>query len=274
MSNPVFGSSGVFADPSSRRGSGPVAGQPVDAPTLEQMYQAPTATTRDTGRLTYDDVIMKTGGLLALLAVVAAGTWMVSDTMPYLYIIGAIVGFVLAMVNIFKKQPSPALITAYAVAEGVFVGGLSALLDRAYPGVAMQALLATAVTFAVTLFAFKSGKVRVTPKANKIFMIAMLSYLAFSLVNVGLMIFGGTDSAWGLRSGVEVFGIPLGVLIGALAVLLGAYSLVVDFDGIERGVRQGAPAKFAWTAAFGLIVTIVWLYVEFLRIFAILQGRD
>lgn len=284
MSNPVFGASPVFADPVKRRGKQqrqPAQADPYAAPpaasTLDQMYQAPSATTVDTGRLTYDDVIMKTGGLIALLIVVAGATWVAFDAMPMLYIAGAIVGFVLAMVNIFKKKISPGLITAYVVAEGVFLGGLSAMLNSIYPGVAIQAFLATVITFAVTLVAFKSGKIRVSAKSTKIFMIAMLGYFAFSLVNVGIMIFGSgaaASSAWGLRSGVEVFGMPLGVVIGVLAVVLAAYSLVLDFDSIKRGVEQGAPAKFAWKAAFGLIVTLVWLYVEFLRIFAILAGRD
>lgn len=269
MSNPVFGSSNVFADPVKRRGD--KAPATPDAGTLDQMYAAPSATPVQTGRLTYDDVIMKTGGLLALLVVVAGATWLLA---PQLYIVGAIVGFVLAMVNIFKKQPSPALITAYAVAQGVFLGGLSAVLDAVYPGVALQALLATAVTFGATLVLFTSGKVRATPKLTRIFLVAMVGYLAFSLVNLGIMIFGSNDAAWGLRTSVTIMGMPLGVVIGVVAVLLAAYSLVIDFDAIQRGVREGAPAKFAWTAAFGLIVTLVWLYVEFLRIFAILSGRD
>lgn len=312
MSNPVFGSSAVFADPVKRRGNkknqqdqqtpqnqqqapsqqgaygaprtnpysagqqqnpygAPAHGAAPSAAGMNQMYNAPSATPVDTGRLTYDDVIMKTGGLIALLIVVAAATWVAYDAMPYLYIVGAIVGFGLALVNIFKKKISPGLITAYAIAEGVFVGGLSAMLDGIYPGVALQAVLATAITFGVTLGLFKSGKIRASAKATKIFMVVMLGYVAFSLVNVGIMMFGSNDSAWGLRSSVTVFGIPLGVIVGVLAVILAAYSLVLDFDSIQRGVQQGAPAKFAWKAAFGLIVTLVWLYVEFLRIFALLS---
>ncbi len=300
MSNPVFGSSSVFADPVKRRGnkkedrqqttsqadpyagsqqgaygagSGAYSAAPAAA-SLNQMYDSPSATSVDTGRLTYDDVIMKTGGLLALLVVVAALTWVSFDAMPNLYIAGAIIGFVLAMVNIFKKKISPGLIIAYAIAEGVFVGGLSAMLNSVFPGVALQAVLATAITFGVTLALFKSGKIRASAKATKIFMVAMLGYLAFSLVNVGVMVFGSSNSAWGLRSDVEVFGMPLGVVVGVVAVIIAAYALVLDFDSIQRGVTQGAPAQFAWKAAFGLIVTLVWLYVEFLRIFAILAGRD
>ncbi|HEY0217875.1 MAG TPA: Bax inhibitor-1/YccA family protein, partial [Cellulomonas sp.] len=142
MSNPVFNNSAVFGDPRARgtkgarqqqapspymTGTATTAGPVVEAATLEQMYGAPTATTRDTGRLTYDDVIMKTGGLLALLVVVAAVTW---NTAPQLYFVGAIVGLVLGLVNSFKKNPSPPLIIAYTVAEGVFLGGISYLFQN------------------------------------------------------------------------------------------------------------------------------------------------
>ncbi len=269
MSNPAFGSNPVFADPVKRRGEASVS-----PATLDAMYGAPSATPVQTNRMTYDDVIVKTGGLLALLAIVAAITWQLTDTMPGLYLVGLGVGFVLALVNIFKKTPSPALITAYAVAEGVFLGGLSAILDSVYPGIAMQALIATVVTAGVTLALFSSGKVRVTPKATKIFLVAMIGYAVFSLVNIGMMLFGATDSAWGMRSDITIGGMPLGVVIGALAVVLAAYSLVMDFDSIKRGVESGAPRIFSWSAAFGLIVTLVWLYTEFLRIFALLSGRD
>lgn len=274
MTNPVFGSNQVFKDPVQRRGRQVGPQTPVDPSTLENMYAMPSATAVQTGRLTYDDVIVKAGGLIALLVVVAGLTWVATPTMPALWIVGAVVGFVLALVNIFKKTPSPALITAYTVAEGMFLGGLSAILNAVYPGVAMQALVATVVTFGVVLVGFRSGKLRTSPKLTRIFMIAMLSYFAFSLVNVGIMIFGSSDAAWGLRSSVSIGGIPLGVVIGVLAVLLASYSLVMDFEAIERGVVQGAPRSFAWTAAFGLIVTLVWLYTEFLRIFALLSGRD
>ena len=136
--------------------------------------------------------------------------------------------------------------------------------------------MATCMMFAVTLLLFRSGKVRTSPKMTKIFLIAMVGYLVFSLVNVGIMIFGSgeiANSAWGLRSGVTVMGIPLGVIIGALAVLLAAYSLVMDFELIKNGVQNRVPEEWAWSAAFGLMVTLIWLYVEILRILAILRGN-
>jgi len=275
MTNPVFNNSPVFGDPrQQRRGGqqtatqGPAWGTPgaqvADAATLEQMYDAPPATTRETGRLTYDDVIVKTGGLLALLVVVAAATWMVA---PGLWIVGAIVGLVLGLVNAFKKEPSPVLITLYTVAQGVFVGGISAFYEAAFNGLVGQAVLATLSVFAVSLFLFRSGKVRVTPKFQRAVLIGMAGYLVYSLVNLGLMFFGVGGGQYGpLRSGL------LGIVVGLVAVGLAAASLIMDFDAIKRGVDQGVPAKFAWSAAFGLIVTLVWLYLELLRLLAILRG--
>ncbi len=277
MSNPVFSNSPVFGDPRQQRGRqqggvaqapawGTPGAQAADAATLEQMYDAPTATPRDTGRLTYDDVIVKTGGLFALLVVVAAATWTLA---PGLWIIGAVVGLVLGLVNAFKKTPSPALITLYTVAQGVFVGGISAFYESFYNGIVGQAVLATLSVFAVALVLFRSGKVRVTPKFRRAVLIGLVGYLVYSLLNVVLMLFGVGGGDFGpLRSGW------LGVAVGLVAVGLAAASLIMDFDSIKRGVDGGVPKIFAWSAAFGLIVTLVWLYLELLRLLAILRGDN
>ncbi|MCU1433162.1 MAG: hypothetical protein JWP95_2267 [Actinotalea sp.] len=293
MSNPVFTNSPVFGAPRRGRGAAvqpapygaqqgaPYYGTPYDTvpgtpgmtpAALEQAYGAPTATSRDTGRMTYDDVIVKTGGLLVLLVAVAAATWFVA---PGLWPIGMIAGLVLGLVNAFKKSPSPALIIAYTVAEGVFLGGVSLLFQNmtidgsgsAEP-IVLQAVLATFATFGAALFLFKSGRVRVTPKFTRFLMIGMVGYLAFSLLNLVLAFFLPSDGFGPLRNG------PVGVIVGLVAVGLAAASLIMDFDSIKRGVDQGVPRKFAWSAAFGLIVTLVWLYLEILRILAILRGGD
>ena len=174
--------------------------------------------------------------------------------------------------NTFKKKPSPGLVLAYAFFEGLFVGGISAAFNGMYDGIVTQAVFGTLGVFAVTLLLFTSGKVRATPKATRFFLVAMVGYLVFSLVNLVLMWTGVTNTAFGLR-GIEVFGIPLGVIIGIFVVLMAAYSLVLDFDQIKTGVQRGAPRIYAWTAAFGLIVTLVWLYIEILRILAILASN-
>ncbi|HSN38110.1 MAG TPA: Bax inhibitor-1/YccA family protein [Arthrobacter sp.] len=242
---------------------------------LQDMYNRPAAGPADTGRMTFDDVIMKTAACLAAVVAGAAVTLVVAPGLSnLLMIVGALGGFVLALVNTFKKQPSPALILAYAALEGLFLGGLTRILDGMYPGVGLQAVIGTLSVFAVTLVLFKSGKVRATPKAMRFFMIAIIGYAVFALINMVMMWTGAVDSPFGLRTSVEIFGIPLGVFIGLLAIGLAAFSLIMDFTSIEAGVRAGAPQRFSWTAAFGLTVTLVWLYVEIIRLLSILRGND
>lgn len=222
--------------------------------------------------MTFENTISKTVFLFVLVVAGAAVGWW----FPILMLPGAIVGLVLGLVNSFKKQPSVPLIIGYAAAQGLFLGGLSSVMNNMYPGIVMQAVLGTFSVFAATLLLFRSGKIRTSPKMTKIFLIAMVGYLVFSLINVGIMIFGSGEiagSQWGMRSGITVFGIPLGVIIGAFAVLLAAYSLVMDFELIKNGVENRVPEKWGWSAAFGLMVTLIWLYVEILRILAILRGN-
>ncbi|SDT04641.1 Uncharacterized membrane protein, YccA/Bax inhibitor family [Pseudarthrobacter equi] len=236
---------------------------------LQDMYNQPSAGPADTGRMTFDDVIVKTAACLGVLILGAAVTLTVGlGLASLLMIVGALGGFVLALVNTFKKQPSPALILAYAGLEGLFLGGLTRILDTQYPGVGLQAVVGTLSVFAVTLLLFKSGKVRATPKAMRFFMIALGGYALFSVVNLVMMLTGVTQEPFGLRSGV------IGVVIGLLAIGLAAFSLIMDFTSIEAGVRSGAPQRFSWTAAFGLTVTLAWLYVEIIRLLAILRGDD
>ncbi|PWD51998.1 hypothetical protein C8046_16460 [Serinibacter arcticus] len=244
---------------------------------LEHAYSMPAASPSQTGRMTYDDVIMKTGLVLGTVILFGALNWfgpaaigMPGLQMPLLFV-GAIGGLVLGLVNSFKREPSPALIMAYAALQGLFMGGISFIFESQWSGIVMQALLATVATFTAVLLLFKSGKVRNTPKFQRIVMVSLVGYALFSLVNLVLMWTGVMGNAWGLR-GVTIMGIPLGVIIGVAAVVLAAATLVIDFDGIQRGVQRGAPARYAWSAAFGLAVTLIWMYLEFLRLLAILRG--
>lgn len=238
---------------------------------LQDLYNRPAAGPLDTGRMTYDDVIIKTFLCLGAVLVGAAVSFMVSPGLAsILMIVGALGGFALAMVNTFKKQPSPGLILAYAALEGLFLGGLTRFLEAMFDGggLGIQAVLGTLSVFAVTLVLFKSGKVRATPKAMRFFMIAMIGYAVFSLVNMVMMWTGVTDNPFGMRSGI------VGILIGLFAIGLAAFSLIMDFTSIEAAVQSGAPQRFSWTAAFGLTVTLVWLYVEIIRLLAILRGEE
>lgn len=253
---------------------------------LEGMYAAPPAGAIETDRMTVEDTVWKTAGLFGILLVTAAIGWVWTlggvQFDPYAgvsllpWIIGALGGFVLAMVITFtsRKKVRPALIFAYAAFEGLFVGGISAFFEGLWPGIVMQATLATVAVVGVTLALFASGKIRASAKATKIFMIAIFGYLAFSLLNLVLMWTGVVTDPFGLRGAESpIFGLPWGVIIGVFVVLLAAYSLVLDFDQIQQGVRNGAPRQFGWMGAFGIMVTVVWLYVEILRIIAIARNN-
>lgn len=250
-------------DPSGRAqafGAGQAAQDYAHQQSMEDTFRAPAAGPEHTGRMTYNDVVGKTGLMLVLVVVAGAVGWF----SPGLMIVGAIAGLVLGLVNSFKREPSPVLIMLYALAEGLFLGGISAVFEASYPGVVVQAVLGTFSVFAVMLALYTSGRFRPTPRMTKIVMTAMLGYLVFMLVNLVLTWTGIAN----LRTG------GLGLIIGAIAVLLAAYSLTMDFEMAAVGVKNGAPQKYSWSVAFGLTVTLVWLYVEILRILSILRSDD
>jgi len=274
-SNPAFNRSPAFSsnrDVSAKLQANTtpkVATDGMTAAQLTELYSVPSATPVDTDRMTYEDTIVKIVISFVLLLAGAAVGWFI----PVLALPAALVGFVLAVVNIFKKKPSPALVLSYAAVEGIFVGGITVFFESRFPGIAVQAVLGTLVVVGVTLALFASGKIRASKKATKVFLIAMVGYAVFSLINFILMATGASSGAFGLRSvEIPIFGgIPLGLLLGPLVIIMAAYSLVLDFDSIQTGVKRGAPRIYGWTAAFGIMVTVVWLYLEILRLLAILR---
>jgi uncharacterized YccA/Bax inhibitor family protein len=258
--NPVFNNSKVF-----KNGGYATFNEapPATATQLEEMYSAPAATGVETGRMTMDDVVVKTGLMFAVLLPLAAFNYWLES--PLLTIGGVIVGLVLGLVVSFKQSTNAALILSYAAAEGLFLGGISKVFEDRWEGIVPQAVLATLAVFGVALAAYKSGRVRATPKFRRTVLIAMGGYLVFCLVNLVVMLAGGGGD-FGLRQG------PLGIGIGLFAVGLAAAMLILDFDFAEQGVRNGLPTRYSWLAAFGLVVTLVWLYIELLRLIAILRG--
>jgi len=266
-SNPAFTNSPAFTANAAKAAqiSRPASGE-LNAQQLTDLYSRPSATPAETDRMSYEDTIVKIVVGFGILLGGAAVGWF----MPGLFIPAMIAGFVLALVNIFKKKPSPVLVLAYAAVQGVFVGGVTNFFEFMYPGIAMQAVLGTFVVIGVTLALFASGKVRASKKATKIFLVAMVGYAVFSVLNLVLMLTGVNDQPFGMRS-AEIFGIPIGLILGVLVILLAAYSLVLDFDRIKTGVERGAPRIYGWSAAFGIILTVVWLYLEILRLLAILR---
>ena len=240
---------------------------------LEAQYQAPSATNADMRRMTYDDVIIRTAGMFAIILALGALSWsLVTSTDEstaglgvIAMLVGVIGGLVLGLVNAFKREPSPALILAYAAFEGLFLGSISGFMEARYEGIVVQAVLATLATFGVMLAAYSYGGFRVQGRFRRVVVVATLGYGVFCLINLGLSMTGVVGGAWGLRS-MTIMGIPLGVPLGILAVILASLFLAIDFESIENGVRNGLPQRYAWAASFGLVVTIVWLYVEFLRL--------
>lgn len=230
---------------------------------LDTMYQAPSAGPAETNRLTINDVIVKTGLNLGLVVVGAAMGWF----FPILMFLGVIGGLVLGLVNSFKKKVSPAPVMAYSLLEGMALGGISMFFETQYPGIVSQAVLGTVLVFVTMLVLFRSGKVRASSKATKIFLVAMIAYGIFCLINIGSALFLDTN----MRS-IEVFGIPIGFFIGLIAILMGAYSLVLDFTNVGEAVQAGVPERESWRLAFGLVVTLVWLYIEILRVISYIRS--
>jgi len=286
-SNPVFARSDTFNGRSANAygnptypGSGPAAGygQPTPGYTDPSSWRTGgpgQSTAIDTGRITIDSVVQKTAITLGVLIVAAAATWVLSGDLTYeadagpligLAMAGALIGFVLAMVNSFKRVISPALVLAYAVAEGVFIGGISKIFETMYDGVVVGATLGTVAAFAGTLTAYKVLDIKVTDKFRRGVVAAMFGFVAVSMLDLVMGFFG---SSFGFNG----FG-TLGLISSVVGVVLGVLMLILDFDFVERAVAAGAPERESWRAAFGLTVTIVWIYIEMLRILAILRGND
>ncbi|MCI6584983.1 MAG: Bax inhibitor-1/YccA family protein [Mobiluncus sp.] len=231
---------------------------------------APTATRP----VTLDDVLIKTLLTFGVLLVGGAVSWFTTATNPGLgYAMmfgGMIVALILGLVNSFKRRPSPALILGYAFFEGLMLGSISQLYSTLAGGVVPKAIGATIVTTLVMLVLFKTKTIRNSPTLMRVVFIGMGSLFVFYLLNFVIsMIFPAANFY-----NVTLFGFPLWVVVSLVAIVLAALSLVTDFDFIMRAVENRAPAETAWTAAFGLMVTLVWLYLEFLRLFALFASSD
>ena len=242
---------------------------PMSPEQLDAMYQRPSAGPLDTGRVTFDDVIMKTLTLFAIVLSSAAVTWVMTSAQPALaspiWMVGMFGGLVVGLIIAFKKTISVPLILTYSLLEGAFVGALSRAMEAWYPGIVMTAVVATLATFAGMFIGYRTGVIKVTSRSRRIFGMAIMGYMLFSLVNVIALVFGWT-SGWGF-GGTGLLGIGISIL----GVGLASYSLAVDFDSVEEGIRMGAPEKFSWLFAHGIIVSLVWLYIEILRLLARLR---
>ncbi|KPI17087.1 protein of unknown function DUF1112 [Actinobacteria bacterium OK074] len=249
-------------------GANPYAQNPYAQQT---QYGAPPQAPVATGRMTMDDVVMRSAMTLGTVAVGAILAWAllpVSNKSYGLAIGSALIAFVLAMVQSFKRTATPALILGYAAFEGVFLGVISEMYNSRWSGAPFQAVLGTMAVSGATLLVYKQGWIRVTARYARIGMSIAIAFMVVMAVNLLLVAFGVAEDG-GLRS----MG-PMGVIVGLLAILLGAFFLTLDFKQIEDGIAYGAPREEAWLAAFGLTMTLVWIYVEMLRLVAIFSSND
>lgn len=274
-SNPVFARNANFNGQSGYAGFG-------NAPASQGSYTEPYAGPVSNERMTIDTVVQKTGVTLGVVIAVAAATWVLtgdifttngtvnSDVTSRLYLlamVGAFAGFALSLVNSFKKVVSPVLVLAYAAMQGLFVGAFSKVLEAQFGGgLVVGAVLGTVAAVAGTLTAYKVLNIKVTPKFRRFVVAAMFGFVAVALLNFVLSFFNADF-------GFNGFG-TMGLISSVIGLVLGVFMLILDFDFVEQGIAVGLPERESWRAAFGLTVTIVWIYIEMLRILAILRGDD
>jgi uncharacterized YccA/Bax inhibitor family protein len=253
------------------RSSNPVLGKAFNQPTtsqvdqLEQSYNAPAASSLRTGRMTIEDVVAKTGFLFAILVVVGALAWSANLGMGAV-MLGFLGGFVLALVISFSKNIKPGLVVTYAVLEGLALGALSRAYESISPGIVSQAVIGTVAAFAGVLVMYRNGTLRATPQFTRAVIGAAIGYFILGIASL-------IASFFGVGQGYGFYGVSgLGLLLAVAGVGLASLFLVLDFDQIEKGVAAGVPEKEAWRASFGLMVTVVWLYLEVLRLISILRN--
>ena len=220
--------------------------------------------------MTIQGAVNKTGFSLVLCVASAAWTWNMYVTnpgvvMPFL-LGGAIGGFIVAMITVFKKTWSPVTVPIYALLQGLFLGAISAMFEQMYPGIVIQAVGLTFGTLFALLFAYKSGLIKATENF-KLGVVAATGAVGVIYMATIVLGFFGTSIPYIHESGT------VGILFSLAVVVIAALNLVLDFDFIETGVEKGAPKYMEWYGAFGLLVTLIWLYLEMLRLLAKLNSR-
>lgn len=289
MANPIFSRAGAFSQ-QAQPAYAPGYGQPGQAQFGQtqfgqagpqqyapqgypqqgyEQYGQPYQQVPQSQLMTFDDVLTKTtiSLLLVIATAVVSFMFMPAGVLTIAGILSALVGFVTVLIVSTRRVVSPVGVAIYALVEGVFIGWFSRFFENIYPGIAVQAVLATFITAGVTLAAYKFFNIRVTPKMRKMVMIGTFAFAAVALVNFVLALAGvqtGIRDAYGNFSW-------LGLGFALLGAGLAVFNLVVDFDYVERGIANRAPATESWRAALGITVTMVWLYTELVRILSYLR---
>lgn len=228
---------------------------------------------RSTGDvMTVNGTVNRTGILLCLLMFTAIFSWdraysAVNPGELYPWLIGSgIAGFVVALITVFKKTAAPITAPIYAAIEGILLGILSAFYEMQFPGLVFQAILLTFGTLFALLMAYRSGVIKATENF-KLGVFAATGGIALIYLTTFILSFFGVSIPYIHGSGT------IGILFSLFVVVIAALNLVLDFDFIERGAERGAPKYMEWYAAFGLLVTLIWLYMEMLRLLSKLRSR-
>ncbi|MBE1484922.1 Bax inhibitor-1/YccA family protein [Plantactinospora soyae] len=271
-SNPVLARLGQAAERERAAGYAPAGaygqpgyGQPY--PTADGYPAAPPTVQP----MSIDDVVVKTVTLLGITGLSAAAAWVLvpNELVGAAWIGAAVVGLVLGLVISFMRMANPALVIAYAVIEGVFVGMVSKFFESiaGYDGIVLQAVIATFGVFFLMAGLYKVKAIRATPKFIRGVVAAMVGVFAVMLINFVITL--TTDIDTGLRSGG-----PVAIGFSLICIVIASLSFILSFHEVEEGVRMGLPRRYSWIAAFGILVSLVWLYIEILRLLSFFQGDD
>jgi uncharacterized YccA/Bax inhibitor family protein len=263
-SNPVLAGLGQAAERERARGQ---AGYAQPYPAGAGAYPAAPPAVRP---MSIDDVVIKTVTLLAIVGVSAALAWNVipDSLLGPAWIGSAVIGLVLGLVISFMRMANPVLIVTYAVVEGVFVGLVSKFYENiaGYHGIVLQAVVATFGVFFLMAILYKTKVIRATPKFVRFMVAALAGVFAVIMINLVLSLFGVST---GLRDNG-----PLGICFSLVCIVIASLSFILSFREVEEGVRMGLPERYSWVAAFGILVSLIWLYLEVLRLLSFLQGDD
>jgi uncharacterized YccA/Bax inhibitor family protein len=236
---------------------------------LQKQYELPAyAGPRGAQRyMTLDDVVQRTGAMLLVLLAAGVVSWSVTSTkmVTPLLVIGLLGGVGLGLYMAFTMKVNAVTALIYAACEGLLLGAISRIFESAYHGIVIQAITGTIMVAGGMLFVYKIGAIKVTPKFTRVVVGATIGCFGLMLVNLIAYLF--TPGGLGLRDGGA-----FAVIFSLVCIVVAAMNLVMDFDMIERGIRNGADERFAWYASFGLMVTLIWLYLEILRLLGNLRS--
>ena len=267
----------VYGTAQAGTGGSPVSsGYEEQMASYEAMMNAPAADAVDRGTMTYDDVVVKSIMCFGLLLVGAVAGWMTGivamGVALVLFFVSCAVTLGLGLFIQFSKKIRPAAIIAYSLIQGFVLGALSFAFESIFPGIVVTAVLATLVVIGTTLAAFMMGFVRNSSTLTRVAGIGSVAFFFYYLVSFALSMTGFVNMR--AVNNTTVFGIPLGVIIGVLAVFIGVLCLVRDFDAVKVGVASNVPEKYSWLCTFAIMTDVIWIYLEILRILSYLMRRN